>query len=88
VNILSKDDRAKIEYPCKWSYRVIVANEIEIYEVLFDITNDEKCEVKKTNSSKKGKYQSYNVEVDVVSKEHSDKLFGKLKSHKDVKMVL
>ena len=85
---LSENKKAKIKYPCKWGYRIIVDKETIIESVIFDVLDEVKYEISRSNTSRNGKYQSYNVSIEIISEQERLKLFDSFKRHLAVKMVL
>jgi putative lipoic acid-binding regulatory protein len=82
-----EDQKLELEYPCKWTYKVISTKSSILKKAVEDIVT-KKYKLKKSNTSKAGKYISYSLEVTVDSEQEREKLYLDLKSHEQIKMVL
>jgi len=82
-----KDKKVLVEYPCKWEYKLIGESEKHLQEAVFELIDIE-YEFVASKVSKKGKYKSFNLTLEVKSDEHRIDIFNKLKVHSAVKMVL
>lgn len=76
-----------LSFPCDWEYRVIGEFKERIEVAVFEIV-DREYDLKPSKTSKKGKYQSFSIKVNIQSDEERVTIFEKLKSHSDIKMVL
>ncbi len=84
------NDKGKIEYPCKWLYKVIGTDRDKLEKALIEIIpkTKEGLDLGFSNISKKGNYMAFNVEIKVQSQEQRDSIYVQLKKHPDVKAVL
>lgn len=80
--------RPKIEYPCTWNYKIISVNPDDAVKAAEDAANGFKYEITGSNISKKGKYVSINLSVEVENEEERNIIFGKLENDDNVVMVL
>ncbi len=78
----------ELEYPCNWQYKVILDKEHDIDELTKESLQNRDYSVKKSNSSKSGKYNSYSVDVLVHNHDDRKAIFDTLKKHKKTKFVL
>ncbi|HIE35330.1 MAG TPA: DUF493 domain-containing protein [Campylobacterales bacterium] len=82
------NEKVKIEYPTIWRYKVIGENAKKTREAIKEVVDRLTCTISFSKMSNKGKYQSFNADIFVHSEEEREKIFKKLKEHKDIKMVL
>lgn len=85
------EQEQKIEFPCSWSYRIIVdaANEdcpVAILDALKEYGI--KSELEKKDKSSGGKYQAYRVQVVFDSQEMMNDLSSRLSVINGVKFLL
>lgn len=81
--------KAEIEFPVKWNYKIIVNDvsaESELQKVLIDHGYNDS--VSKGNASKTGKFQAYRVSVVFNDQESMDKLSEAFSSLDCVKFML
>lgn len=81
------DGKAEIEFPCRWNYKVIGESKEQIHTAVFDIVQRE-YQLEDSKSSARGKYVSLNLYVEVETREEMVEIFGQLKHHPHVKMVI
>lgn len=81
------DGEAQIQFPCEWNYKIIGEDRTKIQEVVFDLIQKE-YRLEDSKTSAKGKYVSLNLYVSVETREEMVALFGQLKHHPHVKMVI
>ena len=80
--------KAKIDYPCKWLYKVIGTDNEQLRRAIEEVINDIPCEINLSNTSSSGKYLCLNLEITVESEEERNSIYLDLKSHPHVKIVL
>ena len=80
--------KAKIDYPCRWLYKVIGSDEEQLYHALAEIIGNGAYHISLSNSSSTGKYICLNVEVFVESEEKRNSIYMNLKAHSQVEIVL
>jgi putative lipoic acid-binding regulatory protein len=78
----------KLDYPCLWQYKAIVASDVCIKSVTKDILHQRDHSIKPSNNSKEGKYASYTLSVLVHSDDDRKMLFECLKQVESIKFVL
>ena len=79
-------DKVKIDYPCKWGYRIITTHDINIDEVIFNLNWDMKYTITKSNENTK--FVSYSIRLEVNSDEQRVGIYQQLKDIKSIKYVL
>ena len=87
--MISLDDKKlELTYPCSWSYKVIIEAHHEISVVASSVLREREHSIKKSNNSKTGKFQSYNISLLVHNDDDRHEVFQLFKAHEGVKMVL
>ena len=81
-------EQLKLDYPCSWSYKIVVLEKINIKNVVKDVISSREHTVKESKVSKKGKFKSYSLELLVHSDDDRKGLYQLLGDHNDIKMVL
>lgn len=81
-------DRPDIEYPCEWKYKIISQSAEEAIVAAEDAADGFEFEISSSNVSKKGKYVSINLSVQVENEEERNLIFGKLEADDKVVMVI
>ena len=84
----SSCEKPKIEYPCKWGYKLIGTDKRALQTCIFDTIGERAYITKGGNSSSKGKFHSINISCHVESQEDRDMIFKAFQEHSDVKMVI
>lgn len=79
--------KLELEYPCSWSYKLIVLETVNIKQTVKEVVKKEHTVVE-SRISKKGKYKSYNLDLIVHNEEERKEYHKMLGDHKDIKMVL
>lgn len=79
-------NKAEIEYPCKWTYKVFGQVKTEMEEAVGNILPGREFQL--SESKRKGKFLSLRLELKVSSKEDRDILFHALKGSDAIAMVL
>lgn len=80
--------KLKLEYPCKWCYKIVILHEHNANKIAKEIFKDREHSVTKSKVSSKGKFKSFNLEILVHNDDdrtHFHKVIGE---HKHVKMVV
>ncbi len=87
-NISDFKQKVVIEYPCKWSYKLISEHHDHTKKAIIDVIADKEHTLKQYKSSKGGKYVSMNLELLVMNEEERNFIYEALKAHVNIKMVL
>ncbi|BCX78714.1 DUF493 domain-containing protein [Campylobacter sp. 19-13652] len=80
MNIQEINEKAKIEYPTKWKYKVIFDAGFNAKGAIDAIMNEKPYTLESSKSSGEGKYESYNLETTVENEHERLALFGALKN--------
>ena len=81
-------EKPVIEYPCKWSFRVIGSDEPLMRKAVETTMGDSAYSLMVSNASKTGKYVSLNLETVVRDEGHRNQIYEDLKAAPPIKMVL
>ncbi|APW66833.1 MULTISPECIES: HP0495 family protein [Arcobacteraceae] len=84
---LSKE-KLELDYPCNWSYKLVVLQTTCVHTTVKEIVQKREHKIVKSKSSKKGKFESYNLELLVHNEDDRKLLFEILGKHDDIKMVI
>lgn len=80
--------KLKLEYPCRWIYKVIGIDQDQIRNAISEVLQERECTVSHSNSSSKGKYHCFNVEITVHSEEDRAVNHEAFKNHTAITLVL
>lgn len=81
-------EKPVIEYPCKWSFRIIGSDESLMRNAVATTMGDSAYSLMVSNASKTGKYVSLNLETAVHDEGHRNQIYDNLKAAQPIKMVL
>ncbi len=84
----SMPERPDIEYPLEWGFKIIGRDKDALESCIREIMQDREHKCHIGNSSKGGKFHSYNASCLVETQEDRDKIFKFFQDHDDVKMVI
>jgi putative lipoic acid-binding regulatory protein len=86
------DDTCKtkpdITYPTQWSYKLIGRDLNALIDAVKDVMKNRPHTCTQGNSSKNGKFHSYNTTSTVASEEDRNQIFKAFEEHKDIEMVI
>lgn len=80
--------KLKLDYPCNWSYKIVVLESIDIKFVTKEILLEREHKVKESKVSNKGKFKSYNLDLIVHNDDDRKLIYELLGKHSAIKMVL
>lgn len=80
--------KVKLDYPCSWKYKIVILETVNVKYISKDIFGEREHSVKESNTSKKGKFKSYSVELIVHNDDDRKEIYKILGEHKEIKMVL
>jgi len=83
-----KGKKLELKYPTSWSYKLIVKSHDELLLALEQILGRREYKLNRSNSSKSGKFSSFNLELLVHSDEDRVALFEQLRGEKSIKYLL
>lgn len=81
-------EKPKIEYPCKWGYKIIGTDRAKLEATVFEVMGSRDYHISKLNSSSKGKFHALTTSCMVDSQEDRDAIFKSFQDNKNVKMVI
>lgn len=82
------DKKLELNYPCDWTYKLVVLNDHHIRNTVEDILNGKKYKLDTSKESKKGKFISYKLDIIVDDEKERIEIYNSFKKHKDIKMVI
>ncbi len=82
-----ENEEASIDYPCEWIYKVIGNDKESVHNAIASIIQDSEYQINISNTSKTGKYLSFNVTVMVGDEAYRNKIYQAFKGHDDIKFV-
>ena len=80
--------KADIKYPTDWKYKVIGLENDVLRDAIDEVLGVKEYSLRFSNRSKKGKFISLEISLNVESETERDSIFFNLKSHSVVKMVI
>ena len=80
--------KLRLEYPCSWKYKIVILESIKVKHISTDIFGQREHSITKSKVSKKGKFQSFTIELIVHNDDDRKEIHRLLGEHKDIKMVL
>jgi putative lipoic acid-binding regulatory protein len=81
------NEEISIDYPCEWVYKVIGSDKESVHNAIAGIIQDSEFHINDSNTSKTGKYLSFNVTVMVGDEAYRNKIYQAFKGHDDIKFV-
>ena len=81
------NEETSIDYPCEWIYKVIGSDKESVHNAIASIIQDSEYLINDSNTSKTGKYLSFNVAVMVGDEAYRNKIYQAFKVHDDIKFV-
>ena len=80
--------KLELDYPCNWTYKLVVRKEQNINKIIKEVLEDRKHGVKPSKTSSKGKFKSYTLDCIVEDEEDRKALYQVLGDHEHIKMVV
>ncbi len=80
-------EEVSIDYPCEWIYKVIGRDKESVDGAIASIIQDNAYYINISNTSKTGKYLSFDVTIMVSDEAYRNKIYQALKGHDDIKFV-
>ncbi len=81
------NEESSIDYPCEWIYKVIGSDKESVHNAIASIIQDSEYHINDSNTSKTGKYLSFDVKVMVGDEAYRNKIYQAFKEHSDIKFV-
>lgn len=83
-----KERSLKIEYPCRWKYKVIGSDQALMRSAIAEIVREQEYTITISRSSKGGKYHSLNLQMNIDNDEVRVEIYEALRKHPTIKFVL
>jgi len=80
--------KPEIHYPTQWGFKIIGKNKEKLLSCIKEAMGEKKHLCHLGNSSKTGKFHTYNASCSVESEVERNKIFNYFEMHEDVNMVL
>ena len=81
-------EKPQIEYPTQWGFKIIGRNKDALLACIKEVMGDKEHLCSLGNTSRTGKFTTYNASCIVESKEERDRIFKYFQEHIEVQMVL
>ena len=81
-------EKPEIEYPTQWGFKIIGRDKDALLACIKEIMGDKEHLCSLGNTSKTGKFTTYNASCVVDSQEERDRIFKYFQEHKEVQMVI
>jgi len=81
-------EKPTIEYPTQWGFKIIGRNKEALLACIKEVMGEKEHLCSLGNTSRTGKFTTYNASCVVDSKEERDRIFKWFQDHKDVEMVI
>ena len=90
MKILNKNtqERPTIEYPTNWGFKLIGRDKEKLLACIKEAMGEKEHLCSLGNTSKTGKFHSYNASCIVDTEEERNRIFKYFKDHDDVDMVI
>ncbi len=81
-------EKPTIEYPTNWGFKIIGKDKKKLKACIKEVMGDKEHLCSAGNTSRTGKFTTYNASCVVESQEERDRLFKCFQDHDDVEMVI
>jgi len=81
-------EKQAVEYPCRWSFRIIGKDESLMRTAVAVYMKDIEYRLTESNTSRSGKYVSLNLETIVLNEDIRNRIYADLKTISCVTLVL
>ncbi len=82
------DKKPQIDYPTQWGFKIIGRDKEALLKAIKEVMGEREHLCHLGNSSKTGKFHTYNASCTVEHQEERDALFKAFADHDDVEMVI
>lgn len=82
------NERCKIEYPCRWKYKVIGSDQERMESAIAEIVRERKYTLNLSRRSKGGKYHALNLQMNIDNDKIRVEIYEALRKHPAIKFVL
>ncbi|MBL6970394.1 MAG: DUF493 domain-containing protein [Campylobacterales bacterium] len=83
-----EDHKLELDYPCKWEYKLVMRQEIDIKIVLQETIGQREHKVTISKKSSKGKFISHKVQMLVHNEDDRKELHHIFHAHKNIDMIV
>lgn len=83
-----KSDKPRIDYPCRWSYKILGTGEAALRDTVAEVVREKEHTLSLSNTSRTGRYVALNLEMTVADEDERVSIYRALAAHPAVKMVL
>lgn len=80
--------KLELNYPCSWEYKLITYTHEDALKGIKDVILEREFRLTPSNVSKKGKYQSFTLEIIVHNEDDRVTIYELFGKHESIKMVL
>jgi putative lipoic acid-binding regulatory protein len=80
--------KPEIHYPTQWKFKIIGKNKEKLLHCIKEAMKEKQHLCHLGNSSKTGKFHTYNASCSVKNEAERNKIFKYFETHEDVKMVM
>lgn len=80
--------KLELNYPCSWEYKLITHSHEDALKGVKEVILEREFTLKPSKVSKKGKYQSYTLEIIVHNEDDRVTIYELFGKHESIKMVL
>jgi putative lipoic acid-binding regulatory protein len=84
----NNQEKPEINYPTEWGFKIIGKDEEALFNAIKEVMGEKEHSCQFGNSSKNGKFCSYNAKCEVENQEERDRIFKAFQDHKDINMVI
>ncbi len=81
-------EKPQIEYPTNWGFKIIGRDKDKLKACIKEVMGDKEHLCSLGNTSRTGKFTTYNASCVVENQEERDRLFKCFQDHDDVEMVI
>jgi len=81
-------EKPQIEYPTRWGFKIIGRDKEKLQACIKEVMGEKEHLCSIGNSSRTGKFTTYNASCIVEDQEERDRLFKCFQDHDDVEMVI
>ena len=81
-------EKPRIDYPTRWGFKLIGRNKEALHKAIKEVMGDKEHLCHLGNTSRTGKFHSYNASCVVDHEEERNRIFKAFQDHDDVEMVI
>lgn len=80
--------KLELDYPCSWEYKLITYSHEEALKSVKEVICEREFKLTSSKISKKGKFQSYTLEIIVHNEDDRLTIYEHFNKHESIKMIL